>query len=81
MEYWARGDRGCRWCKCYLRIVSSSNLLAIQHLLVCGHFNMVEGLIINDHQIQGRQILWRLQLRKSIATLHVVGLRRGLARE
>jgi hypothetical protein len=37
--------------------VGNSNLLPIQHLLVRGHFNAAEGPIVNDHQIQGREIL------------------------
>ena len=46
--------------------VGNSNLLAIQHLLVSGHFNTAEGPIVNDHQIEGREILWSLQLQKGI---------------
>jgi len=34
--------------------------------MVCGHFNTTEGLIVNDHQIEGREILWSLKLQKGI---------------
>jgi hypothetical protein len=46
--------------------VGNSNLLAVQHLLVCGCFDTVKGLVVNDHQIEGREIFWSLKLKKGI---------------
>src|SRR5262245_56772023 len=46
--------------------VGNSNLAAIQHLLGCSLFDTVEGVMVNDHQIQGREIRGSLKLQKCI---------------
>src|SRR5262245_12899604 len=46
--------------------IGNSNLLAIKHLLVCGRFETVKGLVVNDHQIEGRKTFWSLKLQKGI---------------
>jgi hypothetical protein len=46
--------------------IGNSNLPAIQYLLVCRPFDAVEGLIVNDHQIEGREIRGSLKLQKGL---------------
>jgi hypothetical protein len=62
----SRVARGVEFKSNKAKSVGNSNLAAIQHLLVCGCFDTVEGLIVNDHQIEGREIFWSLKLQKRI---------------
>jgi hypothetical protein len=47
----SRVARGVEFESNKAKSVGNSNLAPIQHLLVCGCFDTVEGLVVNDHQI------------------------------
>jgi hypothetical protein len=62
----SRVARGVKFKSNEAKSIRNSNLTAIQHLLVCSPFDTVKGVIVNDHQIEGRKIRGSLKLQKGI---------------